>query len=35
MRLHRRELTAEFGQFIAEEIDKWATVIKAANIRVN
>jgi tripartite-type tricarboxylate transporter receptor subunit TctC len=27
--------TAEFGQFIADEIDKWAKVIKFANIKVN
>ncbi|HML14258.1 MAG TPA: tripartite tricarboxylate transporter substrate binding protein [Xanthobacteraceae bacterium] len=27
--------TAEFGQFILDEIDKWAKVIKYANIRVN
>ncbi|MBV9429167.1 MAG: tripartite tricarboxylate transporter substrate binding protein [Bradyrhizobiaceae bacterium] len=27
--------TAEFGQFIAAEIDKWAKVIKYADIRVN
>jgi tripartite-type tricarboxylate transporter receptor subunit TctC len=27
--------TAEFGQFIADEIDKWAKVIKFANITVN
>jgi len=27
--------TAEFGNFIANEIDKWAKVIKYADIRVN
>jgi tripartite-type tricarboxylate transporter receptor subunit TctC len=27
--------TAEFGQFIADEIDKWAKVIKFADIKVN
>jgi tripartite-type tricarboxylate transporter receptor subunit TctC len=27
--------TAEFGQFIGDEIDKWAKVIKFANIQVN
>jgi tripartite-type tricarboxylate transporter receptor subunit TctC len=27
--------TAEFGQFIADEVDKWAKVIKFADIRVN
>jgi tripartite-type tricarboxylate transporter receptor subunit TctC len=27
--------TAEFGKFIADEIEKWANVIKFANIKVN
>jgi tripartite-type tricarboxylate transporter receptor subunit TctC len=27
--------TGEFGEFIADEIDKWAKVIKFANIKVN
>jgi tripartite-type tricarboxylate transporter receptor subunit TctC len=27
--------TTEFGKFIADEIDKWAKVIKFANIKVD
>jgi tripartite-type tricarboxylate transporter receptor subunit TctC len=33
--VHRRFLVSpgEFGQFVADETDKWAKVIKAANIK--